>query len=262
MKDWWNAVRRGEKAESLESLESLGRFWQAIQRTLALAGEPAPIAPAVADLLKDLSETFSFVAPTGKGERAGAWLLASDGSTREPTPLHGTPTPALRGPDGLVLEPAGWLKIPAQWPAESPLVHSLLNAQALITGLRARDPEWGGWSEIEGFRWELTYCGPGLSPGSPAPEVVRSAFELAYRRAWQGDPLAIPFQELARRLYGGLTGTGISLFPRLHSNTLETIDSDEAIPPGTKVSWVPDRARRRERSPMWSVSESKDRPVN
>ena len=77
-----------------------------------MAGEPPPIAPAVADLLKELSETFSFVAPTYEGDPVGVWLLSSDGAMREPTPLNGTPTPALKGPDGLVLEPAGWLQIP------------------------------------------------------------------------------------------------------------------------------------------------------
>ncbi|MFO0957178.1 MAG: hypothetical protein U0800_06885 [Isosphaeraceae bacterium] len=166
----WTAIR--------DDPESLGRFWQGVQRASALALEKVP---AAADFLAELGRTFQFVPPTGKGPTRDGWRIARDGNARQAGPLRGVPGLALKGPDGTVVEPAGWIRIPAHW--DSPLLRRLEEVQPLIDGLRAIDPHWEGWATADAMPWDLAHRGDGDRPGPVDPEAARAAFVAVYDRS-------------------------------------------------------------------------------
>lgn len=219
----WSAIQ--------EAPESLGRFWQAVQRAQALALEKVP---AAADFLAELGKTFQFVEPSGKGPARDGWRIARDDDAREASPLSGAPRLALKGPDGTVVEPAGWLQVPGRW--DSPLLLALESLQPLVGGLRALDPTWNGWTAADSLPWDLAYRGGGGRPGPIDPASARSAFEAVYDRAHRPeDPLAEAFRRLARGLYAGLVDSGIAFSPPLDRDTLRP----EKATPGTRTQWVP-----------------------
>ena len=240
----------------------LGRFWQAVQRTSALAVDGTPAAPIAHDLLAELLRTFEIRPRLRPGPTARGLAARGRRSRARGPPAFGAPSVALRGPDGLVLEPADWLQVPARWEGESPLIRHLINAQPLITGLLAlrRSAQGGAVADDPGFGslgWSLAFQDRGAAPD---PALVRSTFEAAYRR-WKrpGDPLALHFKELARRLYAGLTESGMTLVPALNPVTLEPIASDGKLPRApTSAGWW--TTARPVRSWTWSASASNGAP--
>jgi hypothetical protein len=240
---WWNSFREVGAGHDTGRLERLGRFWQAVQRAASLASLSDPVAPLARDLLASLGETFTFVPPRGGAPCGTFWLLAPWQRGGEVIELTGTPTPALRGPgpDFLVLEPAGWIRVPVERQDESPLLPQVVRAQALITGLREFDRDWKGWEEYGKILFDLAFRSSAMTAEPVEPTSMIAAFEATRLRAREsGHGLSAAYGELARRLLAALTEAGLQFTPRLDPITLEPQPLETPLSDGTRIRWVAD----------------------
>jgi hypothetical protein len=227
-------------------VEGQAGVWRLLQRAAALAALRPPLRPVVEPVAVELGAAGFALTPVPRadGFGGGPWLLSADPGVREAVPLPATTTDGqglgLRLPDGRVLRPAVWLRVPEAWAARRPVVRLLAECEPLVAGLKVLDPDWDHWATYNRQLWGLLYNPTAAAEPVEDVRVLKKILVLlALRaRARDQDGGADGYRELARRLYRCMTADlGVRLVPELDPQTFQVLPLKGPPADGTLVVW-------------------------
>lgn len=215
--DWWRQA----------APEARERMWRMLQHLSLLAASEDGKTP-VAGLLKALEDAGFRLGdvPAGTATVDEDWFLLPTAPSPERTRVQRGP--ALRGPDGSLLGPALWLRVPHA-EAARPLVRCLLETQPLRAVSR--------WRNVAGPAFDEQVWGTAMNGPQADAERCRELFEKCYRLLEGAADAKEISRELTLRLYRCLTeGLHQKPFPPLDPATARP-ELVTCTPEGTVVDW-------------------------